>query len=84
MNRAARRRRTTNKYNSRVKLFYQIGWGKNIKVSEDEAYPNDKRYAGTKQNHGKKQKKDLIGCIYIRIQVHYGIMDIGINMIDID
>ncbi len=47
MNRAERRRRTINKYNSRVKLFYQIGWGRNIKVSEDEAYPNDKRYAGT-------------------------------------
>lgn len=45
--RAERRRRTINKYNSRVKLFYQIGWGRYIKVSESEAYPNDRRYAGT-------------------------------------
>ena len=47
MNRAERRRRTINKYNAKVKLLYQLGFGKKIKVSEDEAYPNDKRYAGT-------------------------------------
>ena len=93
MNRAERRRRTINKYNSRVKLFYQIGWGKNIKVSEDEAYPNDKRYAGTqtigdthwhKAESWKEAKERSNWYIYIRIQVHCGIMDIGINMIDID
>ena len=47
MNRAERRRRTINKYNSRVKLYCQLGWGQKIKVSEDEAYPSDRRYAGT-------------------------------------
>ena len=47
MTRAERRRRTINKYNKRVKLFTQLGWGRNIKVSEDEAYPSDRCYAGT-------------------------------------
>ena len=47
LNRAERRRRNKVIYNRRVKLFYQLGWGRNIKVSEDEAFPNDKRYAGT-------------------------------------
>ena len=47
MNRAERRRRTINKYNSKVKLFYQINNGIVIKVSADEAYPHDKKFAGT-------------------------------------
>ena len=48
MDRAERRRRTINKYNSRAKLFYQIDNGIVIKVSADEAYPHDRCFAGTK------------------------------------